>query len=132
MVPVVFLTAYSDPETIGRARRTGAYGYLLKPYDDRKLRTTIETALRRYRADVRDLIDVQEPPVRVPAAGVLIVEDEVIIAADLKQKLEYAGFRVLGVEDTGEGAIAAASELEPDVVIMTSTSGVRWMVSRLP
>lgn len=118
MVPVVFLTAYSDPETIGRARRAGAYGYLLKPYDDRKLRAAVETALRRYRADVRDILKVHETAVRGPVPGVLIVEDEAIIAADLKQKLENAGFRVLGVEDTGEGAIAAASELEPDVVIM--------------
>jgi len=118
MVPVVFLTAYSDPETIGRARRAGAYGYLLNPYDDRALRTTIETALRRYRADIRDLLRVHEPSVRGPVPGVLVVEDESIIAADLKQKLENAGFRVLGMEDTGEGAISSASKLEPDVVIM--------------
>jgi len=52
-VPVVFLTAYSDPETIGRARRAGAYGYLLKPYDDNSLNVTVKTALRRYEADLR-------------------------------------------------------------------------------
>lgn len=32
-VPVVFLTAYSNPETIDRARETGAAAYLVKPLD---------------------------------------------------------------------------------------------------
>lgn len=117
-VPVVLLTAYSDPETIGRARRAGAYGYLLKPYDYRTLRVTIETALKRYRADIRDLLKVLGERETPAIPGVLVVEDEAIVAADLSHKLEEAGFRVLGVEDTGEGAVSAAAELQPDVVIM--------------
>lgn len=32
-VPVVFLTAYSNPDTIERARETGAVAYLVKPLD---------------------------------------------------------------------------------------------------
>ena len=117
-VPVVFLTAYSDPETIGRARRAGAYGYLLKPYDDRTLKVTVETALKRYRADIRDLLKVPKERKTGAVPGVLVVEDEAIVAADLSHKLEDAGFRVVGVEDTGEGAVSAAAELQPDVVIM--------------
>lgn len=119
-VPVVFLTAYSDPETIGRARRAGAYGYLLKPYDDNSLNVTVKTALRRYEADLRGL--GKKPPLiderdrRVPE--ILVVEDEAIIAADLKEKLEGLGYRVSGVEDTGEGAVEAAGELKPDLVLM--------------
>jgi len=43
--PVIFLTAYSDEHTISRAKETNAYGYLLKPFEERELRTTIEMAL---------------------------------------------------------------------------------------
>src|SRR5512138_3183451 len=32
-VPVVYLTAYSDPETLKMAELTDPYGYVLKPYD---------------------------------------------------------------------------------------------------
>jgi DNA-binding NarL/FixJ family response regulator len=32
-VPVIFLTAYSNPDTIERARETGAVAYLVKPLD---------------------------------------------------------------------------------------------------
>lgn len=44
-IPVVFLTAFSDEGTIGRAKETNAFGYLLKPFEERELRTTIEMAL---------------------------------------------------------------------------------------
>lgn len=45
--PFVFLSAYSDDETLTRALGTRAYGYLVKPFDEKTLRTTIELALRR-------------------------------------------------------------------------------------
>lgn len=66
-VPVVYLTAYSDDTTIQRAESTGPFGYIIKPFQARELRITIEMALRihsltralerseaRYRAIVED------------------------------------------------------------------------------
>jgi signal transduction histidine kinase len=44
-VPVVFLTSFSDVDTVRRAARTGAYGYLTKPFQPRELRAGIEVAL---------------------------------------------------------------------------------------
>ncbi|HWR88619.1 MAG TPA: response regulator, partial [Dissulfurispiraceae bacterium] len=52
-VPVVYLTAYSDEATIERARETGPFGYLVKPFEERELRTTIEMALYKHRAEKR-------------------------------------------------------------------------------
>lgn len=46
-IPVVFVTAYSDDGTLSRAKEAGPYGYLVKPVDERRLRTTIELALHR-------------------------------------------------------------------------------------
>ena len=48
--PIVFLTAYSDPDLIARASRTNAYGYLVKPFDERELNATLTVALRRFQA----------------------------------------------------------------------------------
>jgi signal transduction histidine kinase len=48
-VPSVFLTAYADDETVNRALAAGSFGYLLKPFDVRELRATIEIAMRRSR-----------------------------------------------------------------------------------
>ena len=50
-IPVVFLTAYADDETIRRAGAAEPFGYLLKPFEDLQLRTAIEMALHRRRAE---------------------------------------------------------------------------------
>jgi PAS domain S-box-containing protein len=52
-IPVVFLTAYSDPKTLERAKVTEPYGYLLKPFEGSELRTTIEIVLHRHRMEIR-------------------------------------------------------------------------------
>lgn len=49
---------------------------------------------------------------------VLIVEDEVITALDIKRSLERLGFDVLSIEDTGKDAIYKIEELKPDLVLM--------------
>jgi PAS domain S-box-containing protein len=49
---------------------------------------------------------------------VLIVEDEVITALDIKRSLERLGFEVLSIEDTGKDAICKIEELNPDLVLM--------------
>ncbi|NJN45679.1 MAG: response regulator [Candidatus Competibacteraceae bacterium] len=47
-VPVVYLTAYSDEKTLERAKVTAPSGYLLKPFEGRELRSTVEMALFRH------------------------------------------------------------------------------------
>lgn len=55
-IPVVYLTAHADAEILARARLTAPSGYVLKPFDDRTLRTAIELAFDRHRRE-RNLID---------------------------------------------------------------------------
>jgi CheY-like chemotaxis protein len=44
-IPVVYLTAYSDDETLTRAKETNPAGFLVKPVTKEDLRTTIEIVL---------------------------------------------------------------------------------------
>lgn len=52
-IPVIYVTAYADNGTLKMARETLPYGYVTKPFDARELKTAIEVALARYRADRR-------------------------------------------------------------------------------
>lgn len=47
-IPAVFLTAYSDPDTIRRARVSEPYGYIVKPFVEEELHATIEIALQQH------------------------------------------------------------------------------------
>jgi len=51
-IPVVFLTAYADDATVERLKSTEPLGYVLKPFEQRALHATIETALFRRRAEL--------------------------------------------------------------------------------
>ncbi len=51
-IPVVFLTAYADDETLARARKVGPYGYLVKPIAERDIKIVIEMALGRHEAEL--------------------------------------------------------------------------------
>ena len=50
-VPVVFLTAHADAATVERAKGVRPYGYLVKPFDERELATTIEMAVYRHKTE---------------------------------------------------------------------------------
>ena len=48
-VPVVFTTAYTNDETIERAKASGPFGFLVKPYRTKELNATIAMALHQHR-----------------------------------------------------------------------------------
>ncbi len=47
-IPVIYLTAHSDDDTLQRAKITEPYGYVIKPYEERELFSTIEMALYKH------------------------------------------------------------------------------------
>jgi len=47
-VPIVFLTAYADESTLNKAKITEPYGYIIKPFKEIELHTTIEMAIYKH------------------------------------------------------------------------------------
>jgi adenylate cyclase len=50
-IPVIYLTALSDNETLNKAKITEPFGYVLKPYDARVLNSAIEMAVYKHKID---------------------------------------------------------------------------------
>lgn len=50
-IPIIFITAYADDETITRAKETLPYGYLTKPVQEKDLKITLEVALHRIKVE---------------------------------------------------------------------------------
>lgn len=110
-IPVVYLTANSDTPVLERAKATEPYGYILKPFDERDLKSTIEIALHKYRIDeqvrdqeqlIRSLVNTNTEPVFIVDrdTNVLFINDAFVSQrpameqAQYRQKLErfaYAG-----------------------------------------
>ena len=47
-IPVIFLTAYADESTLNKAKLTEPYGYIIKPFKEIDLHTSIEMALYKH------------------------------------------------------------------------------------
>lgn len=96
-VPVIFASAYSDDTTLQRARAAGPQGFVLKPFEERELRLTIEMALYKHAAD-KLLRDNESLFRRVCAA----LPDGVLLE-DSGRQVKYANgsfFRIFNIPDS--------------------------------
>ncbi|MDX5435555.1 MAG: LytTR family transcriptional regulator DNA-binding domain-containing protein [Pontibacter sp.] len=53
-IPFIYLTAYADHATVDRAKKTEPDGFLVKPFDEKSLRSAIEIALYKHDTNHRD------------------------------------------------------------------------------
>lgn len=51
-IPIIYLTGHADEKTFKAAKKTAPYGYIIKPYDHRELKTTIEVALVKHQMEL--------------------------------------------------------------------------------
>lgn len=59
-VPIIFITSFDDRETFVKARQTGPYAYLIKPFEPEALQRSIELALQHAYADSEQVFDNNE------------------------------------------------------------------------
>lgn len=140
-IPVIFLTAYSDDKTLANAKKSSPYGYIVKPYDGPILEVTIESALKKYASDQKEMDRVRLKAIEEPKSNknenitfdaksieysqlenkktkLMIVEDEFITSMDLNDKLEEMGYNVVAMAASGYQAVERAKKFIPDIVLM--------------
>ncbi len=82
-VPIVYLTAHSDPTTLARARETAPLGYLLKPIHERELEVTVELAIFRHNMERR----LRESELRY--AATLASIGDAVLATDADGRITF-------------------------------------------
>ncbi|MBN2159385.1 MAG: response regulator [Spirochaetes bacterium] len=50
-IPIIFISAFTDEELIGRAKEASPYGYIVKPFEKRNLSTVISLSLHKYQLE---------------------------------------------------------------------------------
>lgn len=77
-LPVIFLTAYSEDSAISRAKLAEPFGYILKPFEDRELKTTIEMAVYKHKVDraLRASKDFAENLIESLVDGLYVIDKE--------------------------------------------------------
>jgi len=82
-IPVIYLTAHSDRNTLARAKASQPNGYVLKPFDERDLATQIELALYKHEADRK--VREQREWLRVTLASI----GDAVIATNAEGAITY-------------------------------------------
>ena len=93
-LPIVYLTAYADEPTLQRAKLTEPYGYVLKPFTDRELRSNIEIAFYKYQME-KELKESEKrlrKIIQEMRNGLLVVDNNWKISFANEHFLEITGY----------------------------------------
>lgn len=82
-IPVIYLTAYADEETLERASQTATFGYILKPFEAREIRANLEIAFYKYR------IEQELKENRQWLLAILNSISDAVVASDLKGNIQF-------------------------------------------
>jgi DNA-binding response OmpR family regulator len=107
-MPVIFLTAYSDTDTIRRAALTNPDAFLLKPFDERELAANVQIALSRAKRG-----ETRKRELR-GASALIDALDEPALIADEEGKIVHvnkAGIKLLNIADSSALARVQLSRL---------------------
>lgn len=80
-IPVIYLTAHADNETLGRAKVAEPFGYIVKPFQEASLLAGIEIALYKHREELkaREKQELLASTLRAIAEGVISMDRDKII-----------------------------------------------------
>ncbi len=102
-IPVIFLTAFADDETLTRAKLVGPFGYILKPFDESDLRIAIEIGTSKHEFDQevaearRELAEESEFLnslfETIPAPVMVVDNEQKIRMANRALERDFAGAR---------------------------------------
>lgn len=120
-IPIVFLTAHSDENTIQRAKLTEPYGYIIKPFEIKDLQSTIEIALYKYKMEVK--LSESELKYRT----LVLTATDAVLTLDEDGSITSCNNKVLQMFDYEESELWGESikKILPDVFVNHLVEGVK-------
>ena len=129
-IPVVYLTAYSDEETIQRAIRTNPLGYILKPFKKEDIKSTLLLSIYKLKTQTFDNNNSYE---KLGFDYFYDLENEILFFKSEPIKLSLKEKKLLTILVEAKGNIVSFKYLEyilwPDAPISDST--LRTLIYRL-
>jgi PAS domain S-box-containing protein len=105
-IPVVFLTALMDEETLQRAKITQPFGYIVKPFSQRELHIALEIAL--YKARLEQRLQDQEVLLQTLIEGM----NQGFCLVDSQGRVAYANKEMGRMLGFAAGSAAIGSDLD--------------------
>ena len=113
-IPVIFLTAFSEDKIIERAKKAEPFGYILKPFQDREIKATIEVAF--YKKEMENALKESEEKFRALAEnaneGILVAKKHGEHVYANKRAAEITGYNVSELLKTTIKDLAHPDEFE--------------------
>ena len=115
-IPIIYITAYFDEETLERARKTEPYAYIIKPFKRSELNANIQMAMHKYESDKKNKEDSQYITAIIPAYN-----EQVSIGSMVLKTKMYVD-RVIVVDDGSNDKTAEIAELAGAEIIKHETN----------
>ncbi len=140
-LPVIFLTAHSDEATLERAIAISPSGYLIKPFKDRELYSSIELGLhkheirQRIRPDRTVCLASASPYMETPGIGMVSISPRgIIVRANATcfalfgaSQAEICGTRITGWITVAPGSSGSSSSgdqsIPPESAVLRKQNG---------
>lgn len=121
-IPVIFLTGQSDDATIGKALESEPFGYIVKPFEEKNLKTSITMALykramdeklRQREASIRGLMNAtRDETVLTDNDGKILAVNEAFAKSAGKPAAELVGTVIYELIRTGGISMQTADAMQ--------------------
>ena len=118
-VPIVYITAHSDEKTLKRAKLSEPFGYIVKPYEEKSLHTTIEMALKKAASESAAWHKHNK------VSSILRCISEGVVVSDLKGVIEY-------INPAGRAFTGHSSNIDRVYSSLTDIVKIRDLYSESP
>ncbi|MFW5694229.1 MAG: response regulator [Alkalispirochaeta sp.] len=128
-IPVILLTAYADDATLDRAKVTEPYAYIIKPFDEKELRTAVVLAL--YRNRMERAVQSREALL----SRILGSIDDGVLVSDRTGAIRYANAQAWSILHTAGSDQGTIADLIPEDIrrnALDQERAIRWSPPKYP